>query len=129
MKNNKKRNIVAYVFAGLTIPLGLLTIFFLIEAQMVLNAESTEQASSFGQALGEGLGKAFAFVILLIFTFMSGIGSYIFGIISVSILGTCIKQTEDRRRIANIVILAIVGTILVAIAVGIILVLFVVNKS
>ena len=60
---------------------------------------------------------------------MSGIGSYIFGIISVSILGTCIKQTEDRRRIANIVILAIVGTILVAIAVGIILVLFVVNKS
>ena len=129
MKNNKKRNIVAYVFAGLTIPLGFLAIFFLIEAQMILNAETVQEAEGFGQALGEGLGKAFAFIVLLIFTFMFGIASYIFGIISISILATCIKQTEDKRRIANIVVLSIVGTILVAIAVGIILVLFVINKS
>ena len=128
MRDNKKKNIVAYVFSGLTAPLGFLSLFFLTEAQLLLNTDAPE-ASSFGEALGGALGTAFAFVILLIFTFLFGIAAYVFGIVSISILGTCIKETERKRKIANIVIISVVGAILLAILIGIILVLFVLNKS
>lgn len=129
MKNNKKRNIVAYVFAGLTIPLGFITILFLNALQQLLNSSGEQTASNFGEALGGALGAAFAAVFLIVIIFAAGLGTFVLGGISISILGTCIKQTEQKRKTANIVILICVSLLLVAVIVGIILVLFVLNRG
>ena len=56
---------------------------------------------------------------------MAGIAAFVFGIVSISILSTCIKRTDKKRKIANIVILSIVGAVLASIIIGMILVLFV----
>jgi uncharacterized membrane protein len=129
MKNNKKRNIVAYVFAGLTVPLGFITILFLNALQQLLNSSGEQTASNFGEALGGALGAAFAAVFLIVIIFAAGLGTFVLGGISISILGTCIKQTEQKRKTANIVILICVSLLLVAVIVGIILVLFVLNRG
>ena len=129
MKNNKKRNIVAYVFAGLTVPLGFIAIFFLNALQQLLNSSGEQTANNFGEALGGALGAVFAAVFLILIIIITGVGTFVFGGISISILATCIKQTEEKRKIANIVILICVSLLLIAVVVGAILVLFVLNRG
>lgn len=122
MKNNKKRNIVAYVFSGLTVPFGFVALLFLDAATKLLQAEPVE-TGTFAEAFGSALGAAFAAIFAIIIVILAGIGAFVFGIISIVILSTCIKQTEPKRRIANIVVLSIVSAILLAIIIGMILVL------
>ena len=124
LKNNKKRNIVAYVFSGLTIPLGFITLLFLDAASKLIRAEPQE-VGGFAEAFGTALGTAIAVVVAILFAIMAGIAAFVFGIISISILSTCIKKTEKKRKIANIVILSIVCAVLASIIIGMILVLFV----
>lgn len=124
LKNNKKRNIVAYVFLGLTIPLGFITLLFLDAASKLIRAEPQE-VGGFAEAFGTALGTAIAVVVAILFAIMAGIAAFVFGIVSISILSTCIKRTDKKRKIANIVILSIVGAVLASIIIGMILVLFV----
>ena len=63
LKKNKKRNIVAYVFSGLTIPLGFITLFFLDTASKLLGSDPAEVggvAEAFGAALGTAIAVAVA---------------------------------------------------------------------
>ena len=124
LRNNKKRNIVAYVFSGLTIPLGFITLLFLDAASKLIRSEP-EEVGGFAEAFGTALGTAIAVVVAILFAIMAGIAAFVFGIISISILSTCIKRTEKKRKIANIVILSIVCAVLASIIIGMILVLFV----
>ena len=124
LRNNKKRNIVAYVFSGLTIPLGFITLLFLDAASKLIRAEPQE-VGGFAEAFGTALGTAIAVVVAILFAIMAGIAAFVFGIVSISILSTCIKKTEKKRKIANIVILSIVCAVLASIIIGMILVLFV----
>ena len=124
LRNNKKRNIVAYVFSGLTIPLGFITLLFLDAASKLIRSEPQE-VGGFAEAFGTALGTAIAVVVAILFAIMAGIAAFVFGIISISILSTCIKKTEKKRKIANIVILSIVCAVLASIIIGMILVLFV----
>lgn len=124
LRNNKKRNIVAYVFSGLTIPLGFITLLFLDAASKLIRSEP-EEVGGFAEAFGTALGTAIAVVVAILFAIMAGIAAFVFGIISISILSTCIKKTEKKRKIANIVILSIVCAVLASIIIGMILVLFV----
>jgi len=124
LRNNKKRNIVAYVFSGLTIPLGFITLLFLDAASKLIRSEPQE-VGGFAEAFGTALGTAIAVVVAILFAIMAGIAAFVFGIISISILSTCIKKTEKHRKIANIVILSIVCAVLASIIIGMILVLFV----
>lgn len=124
LRNNKKRNIVAYVFSGLTIPLGFITLLFLDAASKLIRSEP-EEVGGFAEAFGTALGTAIAVVVAILFAIMAGIAAFVFGIVSISILSTCIKKTEKKRKIANIVILSIVCAVLASIIIGMILVLFV----
>ena len=124
LRNNKKRNIVAYVFSGLTIPLGFITLLFLDAASKLIRSEP-EEVGGFAEAFGTALGTAIAVVVAILFAIMAGIAAFVFGIVSISILSTCIKRTEKKRKIANIVILSIVCAVLASIIIGMILVLFV----
>ena len=124
LRNNKKRNIVAYVFSGLTIPLGFITLLFLDAASKLIRAEPKE-VGGFAEAFGTALGTAIAVVVAILFAIMAGIAAFVFGIVSISILSTCIKRTDKKRKIANIVILSIVCAVLASIIIGMILVLFV----
>jgi len=124
LRNNKKRNIVAYVFSGLTIPLGFITLLFLDAASKLIRSEPQE-VGGFAEAFGTALGTAIAVVVAILFAIMAGIAAFVFGIISISILSTCIKRTEKKRKVANIVILSIVCAVLASIIIGMILVLFV----
>ena len=124
LKKNKKRNIVAYVFSGLTIPLGFITLLFLDAASKLIRSEPQE-VGGFAEAFGTALGTAIAVVVAILFAIMAGIAAFVFGIISISILSTCIKKTEKKRKIANIVMLSIVCAVLASIIIGMILVLFV----
>ena len=122
MKNNKKRNVVAYVFSGLTIPLGAITLIFLDVAAKLLQSGPAE-SGSFAESFAGALGAAFAIAFAIIIAIMTGITTFVFGIISIVILATCIKQTAEKRRIANIVVLSIVSLVLLAIIIGMILVM------
>ena len=124
LRNNKKRNIVAYVFSGLTLPLGFITLLFLDAASKLIRTEP-EEVGGFAEAFGAALGTAIAVVVAILFAIMAGIAAFVFGIVSISILSTCIKKTEKKRKIANIVILSIVCAVLASIIIGMILVLFV----
>ena len=124
LRNNKKRNIVAYVFSGLTIPLGFITLLFLDAASKLIRSEPQE-VGGFAEAFGTALGTAIAVVVAILFAIMAGIAAFVFGIVSISILSTCIKRTEKKRKVANIVILSIVCAVLASIIIGMILVLFV----
>ena len=93
LKNNKKRNIVAYVFSGLTIPLGFITLLFLDAASKLIRAEPQE-VGGFAEAFGTALGTAIAVVVAILFAIMAGIAAFVFGIVSISILSTCIKRTD-----------------------------------
>ena len=80
LKNNKKRNIVAYVFSGLTIPLGFITLLFLDAASKLIRAEPQE-VGGFAEAFGTALGTAIAVVVAILFAIMAGIAAFVFGIV------------------------------------------------
>lgn len=124
MTDNKKRNVVAYVFSGVTVPLGIITIFFFSIVGELMLKEAPE-ANSAAESFGNALGVAAAVVFALVFAILAGIAAFIFGLTSISILSTCIKETEKKRKIANIIIISIVGFLLLSIIVGAILIFFV----
>lgn len=103
----KKRNIVGYVLAAIAAILLLVVLLFLKAAYGIIDSAKEE---------GNG-AVILAIIIPLVFMIIFGIAAIAVSIPSFSILGACIKEVPKGRKIANIVVISVLGLLFIATAV------------